>query len=174
MLNDSNNYEEIKTGLESKSYEITKIFKQSFQQDVSDINTVLQTYNNLLMNDTNVLELYEIIAKENELLKKDISATSGVIITNNRKSIYENEMLDHLQYWYYWFNFFYILIIVGFVIGLFLLPWETPRRNYIILLILLCIYPFTISYLIGLEKKIFSWFHWSRENPSTIEYEKGH
>ena len=112
------------------------------------------------------MELYEIISKENELLKKDISATSGVIITNNRKSIYENEMLDNLQYWYYWFNFFYILIIVGFVIGLFLLPWETPRRNYIILLILLCVYPFTISYFIGLEKKIFSWLHWSQENPS--------
>ena len=141
---------------DSKSYQIIEIIKQDFQRDVSDINTILQTYNNLLTNNVNVLELYEIISKENELLKKDIAATSGVIITNNRKSIYENQMLDNLQYWYYWFNFFYILIIIGFVIGLFLLPWETPRRNYIILLILLCIYPFTISYLIELEKKIFS------------------
>jgi len=155
---------------DSKSYQIIEIIKQDFQRDVSDINTILQTYNNLLTNNANVLELYEIISKENELLKKDIAATSGVIITNNRKSIYENQMLDNLQYWYYWFNFFYILIIIGFVIGLFLLPWETPRRNYIILLILLCIYPFTISYLIELEKKIFSWFHWSQENPSTLEY----
>ena len=163
MLNDSNNYGQIK---ESKPYQIIEIIKQDFRRDVSDINTILQTYNNLLTNNANVLELYEIISKENELLKKDIAATSGVIITNNRKSIYENQMLDHLHYWYYWFNFFYILIIIGFVIGLFLLPWETPRRNYIILLILLCIYPFTISYLIELEKKIFSWFHWSQENPS--------
>jgi len=155
---------------DSKSYQIIEIIKQDFQRDVSDINTILQTYNNLLTNNVNVLELYEIISKENELLKKDIAATSGVIITNNRKSIYENQMLDNLQYWYYWFNFFYILIIIGFVIGLFLLPWETPRRNYIILLILLCIYPFTISYLIELEKKIFSWFYWSQENPSTLEY----
>ena len=163
MLNDSNNYGQIK---ETESYEITEKFKQCFQQEVSNVNTILQTYKSLLTNHANVLELYEIISKENELLKKDISATSGVIITNNRKSIYENEMLDNLQYWYYWFNFFYILIIVGFVIGLFLLPWETPRRNYIILLILLCVYPFTISYFIGLEKKIFSWLHWSQENPS--------
>ena len=155
---------------DSKSYQIIEIIKQDFQRDVSDINTILQTYNNLLTNNVNVLELYEIISKENELLKKDIAATSGVIITNNRKSIYENQMLDNLQYWYYWFNFFYILIIIGFVIGLFLLPWETPRRNYIILLILLCIYPFTISYLIELEKKIFSWFYWSQEIPSTLEY----
>jgi hypothetical protein len=158
MLNDSNNQD-----LELNASQITNSFNQKFQQEISDIRTILPKYDTLQMNYANIFDLYEIIDKQNQLLKKDIEITSGVIVTNNRKSIYENQVIDKLKYWYHWINFFYILIIVAFVIGLFLLPWETPRRNYIILLILLCIYPFTIPYFIGWEKKIFSWF---QENPS--------
>jgi len=161
MLNDSNNQD-----LELKASQITNSFNQKFQQEISDIRTILPKYDTLQMNYANIFDLYEIIDKQNQLLKKDIEITSGVIVTNNRKSIYENQLIDKLKYWYHWINFFYILIIVAFVIGLFLLPWETPRRNYIILLILLCIYPFTIPYFIGWEKKIFSWFQSFQENPS--------
>jgi hypothetical protein len=161
MSNDSNNQD-----LELKASEITKTFYQKFQQETLDIYTILQKYNTLQMNYANIFDLYEIIDKQNRLLKKDIAITSGVIVTNNRKSIYENQVIDKLKYWYSWIIFFYILIIIAFVIGLFLLPWETPRRNYIILLILLCVYPFTIPYFIVLEKKIFSWFQLWQENPS--------
>lgn len=170
MLNDSNNQGFLQNDknidLETQASQITKSFNQNFQQEFSDLNTNLQTYESLLINYSNVSELYEIIHKENQMFKKDIAGTSGAIITNNRKSIYENQVIDKLKYWYSWINFFYILIIIGFVIGLFLLPWETPRRNYIILLILLCIYPFTIYYFIVWEKKIFSWFQTLQENPS--------
>jgi len=152
--------------LETKASQITEQFYQITQKEISDIRAILPKYDTLQTNYANIFNLYEIIDKQNRLLKKDIAITSGVIVTNNRKSIYENQVIDKLKYWYSWIIFFYILIIVAFVIGLFLLPWETPRRNYIILLILLCVYPFTIPYFIPWEKKIFSWFGSFQENPS--------
>lgn len=109
-----------------------KTFNQNFQDEISDIFTNLQILQSLLTNYNNVYELYNKITKENVLLKKDIQLTTGVIITNTRKSVYENQVIDDLQYWNGWFKFFYLLIIVGYVIGLFLLPWEVPKRNYIL------------------------------------------
>jgi hypothetical protein len=137
--------------LESKFQEqaskISKIFQQNFEQESSNIQSNLGTYKNLLTNYSNVLELYQKLTKENRLIKKDISITNGTIITNTRKSIYEHEIVNKLEFWYNWIRFFYILIIIAYVIGLFFLPWETPRRNFVIVLILLCLYPFLITKL---------------------------
>jgi hypothetical protein len=138
----------IKADFESQAYQIAETFNQNFQEEISNVTTNIDTYQSLLSNYTNVLELNQRITKENLLIKKEIAITSGNIITNNRRSIYENQIIDHLHYWYGWIKFLYILIIIGYVIGLFLLPWETPRRNYIIILILLCIYPFIINPLV--------------------------
>ena len=154
----------MKSEFESQAYQIAETFNQSFQEELTNVNTNIKTYESLLTNYTNVLELYQMITKENLLLKKDIAITSGDIITNNRKSIYENQIIDNLHYWYGWIRFFYIIIIISFVIGLFLLSWETPRRNYVIVLIILCIYPFIIYYLVSLEKKLFYWLGWNLHN----------
>ena len=150
---------------EKEAYQIAENnFNQNFQDELSDIFTNLQTLQSLLTNYNNVYELYDKITKENLLLKKDIQFTRGVIITNTRKSVYENQVIDHLQYWNGWFKFFYLLIIVGYVIGLILLPWEIPKRNYILFFILICVYPFFIPFLEKIEEKISFWIGWEKKS----------
>ena len=125
---------------------------------MKNVKTNLKTYESLLLNYNNVYDLYQKYNKENGLLKKDISITSNDIITNNRKSIYENQMIDQLEYWYGWIRFCYILIIVGYLIGLFLLPYDTPKLNYVIIFILLCIYPFIINPIMNWLLSIYRYF----------------
>lgn len=158
-----NNY--LRNKYEKEAYRIAeKTFNQNFQDELSDIFTNLKTLQSLLTNYDNVYELYDKITKENVLLKKDIQLTTGVIITNTRKSVYENQVIDDLQYWTGWFKFFYLLIIVGYVIGLILLPWEVPKRNYILFFILICIYPFFIPFLEKIEEKISFWIGWKKKS----------
>jgi hypothetical protein len=148
--------QKLESEFQKQASQISKTFKQNFQQESSSIQSNLGIYQNLLTNYSNVLELYQKLTKENLSLKKDISTTSGVIITNTRKSIYEYEIVDNLQGWYKWIRFFYIIIIIAYVIGLFFLPWEVPRRKFVIVLILLCLYPFLITKLPDLNFAFFT------------------
>jgi hypothetical protein len=157
--------QKLESDFQAKASKISQTFQKNFQQESSSIQSNLGIYQNLLMNYSNVLELYKKLTKENNSLKKDITITNGVIITNTRKSIYEYEIVDSLQGWYKWIRFFYIIIIIAYVIGLFFLPWEVPRRKFVIVLILLCLYPFFITQLPNVNFTLFNSNHLNHPLP---------
>jgi hypothetical protein len=101
--------EHLENEFQSQASQLAKTFQDNFQQSLSAIQTELDSYRSLLTNDSNVLEFYHKLTKENLLLKKDLYQTKGVVITNTRKSIYEYQIIENLESWRKWFRFFYQL-----------------------------------------------------------------
>jgi hypothetical protein len=131
-------------------------FLEKFNGGMKKILTLIVTYQNLLTNYFNVLELEQTLSKENALLKKDIVVTSSDILTNSRKTYYEDQVIENLQYWYSWFQLIYIATLIAFIISFLMLPRGTPRTKYIVLFVGLVLYPFIIDPIVLFIMAIFT------------------
>jgi hypothetical protein len=95
------------------------------------------------------LELKDKLAKEFIILKNKLKTKSYEVITNDRKTYYEDQENDNLLYYFYLLNAFYILLLVLFLILCF---FRTSSYNWIYRLaifVFLLLYYFIGSFLLG-------------------------
>ena len=147
--------------LEIKAEKTAEIFKGTFHEAIENTKTSLKTYTGLLLNFTHVVEFYESLKKENVALSLEVKDTTSDLLTNDRKTFYEDQKIDSL-YFYYKILLFIYVIVCGFYVNwtLFKLYKRMgekgePLKNRILipllLLIVFSIYPFlttTIFYYI--------------------------
>lgn len=140
-----------------KSKNIKDELTNKFNKNMAEAQGALDTWNIVKTNYDNVNRLYLKYSQETHNLERDIERTEKDLITNNRKTIYENQGISSLQYWYSLFKWLYIIIFIIFVSLLITTPsfYEKLYSNIFISL-LFVIYPFTILYLIDGVKNIFS------------------
>jgi hypothetical protein len=62
----------------------------------------MNTYDTNLTNAINLLDSYTNYVDENKDLKKQLDQMGGDIDTNDRKTYYEDEAIDSLNYYYSW------------------------------------------------------------------------
>jgi hypothetical protein len=134
--------------LTAKAEKTTTEFTKRFDSETKELESFNYTYNALVINFKNVVDLYIKYKKENIELKKQLKEDVADIFTNDRKSFYEDQQLDTLKNYY-----FYLLLLMYFVCVLFfIILFLTYPSNYnwkitVGVLICLIILPF-ISYWI--------------------------
>jgi predicted RNase H-like HicB family nuclease len=136
--------------LQKKATEIANKFTEYFDTDSKEITTQIDTYEGLLINFKNVAELYLKYKTENVQLIKDLKDESNDVLTNERKTYYEDQKIDGLKGFYYYILLgIYIICLIGFIIFSIMYPsqsnWNVKLASFIGFILL----PFLSTWILG-------------------------
>lgn len=137
---------------------IIKQFSNNFHDDINKSKILLESYTSVLVNFQHVSDYYKQISEKNALLKKKLYDLKADITTNDRKSYYEDQGVESLNYYYYIFLGIYLLILVVFIACMFLKASDFSLAKQIVIMIFMILYLFiafpVIQSIIHLFKKI--------------------
>jgi DNA repair ATPase RecN len=134
--------------LKQKAEHIGKLLSDNFNVEIKSANTMNQYYNTDINNSKYTKEFLATLSKKNKALKLELRSKKTDILTNDRKTYYENTASDNLSTWYtVWFYLYYILFVI-FVISIFVVPNNLTRFKKIGLIILLVFYPYYIDLVV--------------------------
>jgi hypothetical protein len=138
--------------LTQKANELTKLLKQNFNKQISNVNILNKYYESDLINSDSGRELYKHYKKENEHLEKIIKEEYGDILTNNRKTYYSVEGLLRLKLWHKFFWYIYYILYIILIISFLLVDSQLSLIKKIVISIILLVYPYIIH-------PIVKWFY---------------
>jgi hypothetical protein len=136
--------------LELKADKIVEMFLEKFKDDAKSVSSSVLTYHSLFINHTNVLDLYKTYKKENVILEKNVKNDSSDILTNERKTFYEDQGVDSLNLYYYIMSIVYIITLVGFAVAIFFAPSAFSMMSKCCILVGLVVLPFISSRIVTL------------------------
>lgn len=101
------------TELEKKAAKLADKLKSTFNQAWNQAEVVCLHFKTSAINSKYTNELLNDYVSENITAKKTLYDTRTDIITNDRKTYYEEDALTRLRFWYavYWY-FYYLLVII--------------------------------------------------------------
>jgi len=137
--------------LQEKADTIVDNFKENFKDDIAKIKTHIETYNGILINFKNVADLHTKYKKENVDLFMRFKDETNDILTNDRKTYYEDQQIDNLKFFYFYF-LLTIYIICVFCFGIFSLMYPSTINWKVRLAIFIgfIILPYFSSWILGL------------------------
>jgi len=142
----------------AEAEDLAEKHKKSYNTEVSKINTLLDTYNKLLVNYKNIEELYNKYKKENSLLFNQLKNHTNDILTNERQTYYEDQEIETLNGFYFYILWIiYIIVVICFAIFSLIYP---SQISFIIRILLLCVFivlPFVSTWILG---KIIQLVYW--------------
>ena len=136
------------TELQAKAEQITTNIQQDIDKIISDETRNVNTYDGLLINLNNIYEYYERYLKENIELENKLKIMKSDIVTNDRKTYYEEQGIESLKKYYIIIFIFYIVVVVSYIVCCFVIPNDLTIGKKIGVFILLVIYPFISSWLL--------------------------
>jgi len=128
--------------LQKNAKMIVSTFKSNFSDGIENAKESYDTYSGLLLNFSHVVELYENLVKENKELELEVKNKSSDILTNDRKTYYEDQSIDNLNFYYKLIIVIYIIFLIGFAVSIFLFPSATSKKSLLAILLFFIIYPF--------------------------------
>ena len=146
--------------LHKTALQFTDKIKANFNKQVHLVQTKIDTYDGLSNNTRNINELYIHYKSENVKLKKLLNDTTIDIVTNDRKTFYEEQGINTLHYFYNILRVIYIIIIISFIVSIIFLPSRFNIYIKVIILVFLCVFPFistkVIDFVVWLYLKAIS------------------
>lgn len=142
--------------LEEKATQIANKFKDNFNQETSKALSNIKIYDGLLINFKNVVDLYTKYKVENIQLIKQLKDDTSDILTNERKTYYQDQGIDTLKILYKYFLItIYIIFVIGFGLSGFVFPSKYDWKVRIGILIGLIILPFICTWILAFVIDIF-------------------
>jgi hypothetical protein len=145
----------IDSQLQEKADEIAITYQAKINNDINNIKTEMKIYDGLLINFNNVVDLYKKYKIENDDLEKKLNVSTSDILTNDRKTYYEEQGINRLKTFYMFFLFIYGFIVLVFLIAIFLVKTNVKLSIRIFILFLLIIYPFVCYWIFHLLYELF-------------------
>jgi hypothetical protein len=137
--------------LEGKATLITDAFKENFDKEVIKIQSQISSYNGLLINYKNVLELLIKYKKENDELFKDLKNETNDVLTNERKSYYEDQNIGTLKFYYFYFLLtIYVICVICFVVFSLIYPSQSSWTLRLCIFIAFLALPFISTWILGM------------------------
>jgi hypothetical protein len=134
--------------LQEKANLISEKFQENFNKETNQVVRQIETYDGILINFKNVVDLYFHYKKENIKLFKKLKQETNDVLTNERKSYYINQESDTLSYFYFYFLLIiYIIIFISYFLFSFIYPSNTSILKHILIFIGFIVLPF-LSYFI--------------------------
>ena len=128
--------------LAEKADNIISIFQSNFSEAIKNASESYNTYSGLLLNFAHVVELYTKLLKENVLLELEVKNKTSDVLTNDRKTYYEDQSIESLHFYYIVLMIIYIIFLLGFVVSIFMFPSTSSKSSLIAILVFFIIYPF--------------------------------
>jgi len=120
----------------------------SFTENTKKAKELNDTLGSLTTNYQHVLELNNNYIEENDELKRQINSYKNNLTTNDRKTYYEDQNFDILNYWFTIWRWIYFTLVTVFGVAIFLTKSSYSIWIKLILLLLLIIYPFVINIIV--------------------------
>jgi hypothetical protein len=135
-----NEYQE--NQLQEKAEIVITTFKSNFNDGIENAKTSYDTYSGLLLNFSHIVELYTKLVKENKFLTLEVKNKTSDVLTNDRKTYYEDQSIDNLGFYHKLLMFFYIIFVIVFAVSIFVFPSTSTKGTLIAILVFFLIYPF--------------------------------
>lgn len=149
--------EELKNQADQLGNSLTNTFNEGVQH-AKTMNSYLST---ALINSGYTEELYDAYRKENVILADKMKARRGDILTNDRKTYYQEEAVSRLKMWYRFFWYIYYIMIIMVVIAMLGAHSEMSRIKKVFIVVLLVFYPYYIHpVLLWFYGQIMKVYHW--------------
>ncbi len=143
--------DKIKTALEEEATTISNQFNSHLDNKIQDSKILISTYDGLLLNYIHIIELYTKYKKENAMLEYKLKNTTSDILTNDRKSYYEEQGIDTLKFWYKIIFVLYAILVLAFIICCFMFNSNLNKFIKIGIVILLIIYPYFATQILNFQ-----------------------
>lgn len=127
-------------------------YKIKLDESIKNARKLNENYNTMYINTKNSYDLYLANSALNEKLRKQFNITASDVITNERKSVYENEGLATLQTHGKILFYLHILFVFCFIIAIFYYKTNLSIYSKIGLIILIILQPLigrVIMYIIN-------------------------
>ena len=142
--------------LNEKAEQITAMLADNFRDELTSAKTMNQYLNSVLISSSHSENLLDELLKKNKELKLKLRKDHGDILTNNRKTYYQEEAIERLKLWYkFWWYIYYALVVV-FSLCWFLVPTDISNFKRILITLLLVFYPFYIDFIL---RTIYGFFY---------------
>jgi len=128
--------------LAEKADNIINIFQSNFSEAIKNASESYNTYSGLLLNFSHVVELYTNLLKENVLLELEVKNKTSDVLTNDRKTYYEDQSIESLHFYYIVLMIIYIIFLLGFAVSIFMFPSTSSKSSLVAILVFFVIYPF--------------------------------
>ena len=142
--------------LKQKAELIIKTFKSNFSESIEKAKESYDTYDGLLLNFTDVVELYKKLVKENKILELEVKNKTSDTLTNDRKTYYEDQSIDTLKFYHMIILIIYIICLIVFAVSIFVFPSTSSKGSLIGILVFFLIYPFICV-------RLFNFFYYIRD-----------
>ena len=143
--------------LKQKANKIGDLIKVKFVEEMEQAKILNIYLNSDIINSKNTIELYKTYFVKNETTENLIKHSHGDILTNDRKSYYENQENDSLKGWYtILLTSYYIIALVYFgrcILSNHLLPNKIKIGIVIFLIIIPYIIDPVTRFILSLVKK---------------------
>ena len=146
--------------LEKKADLIVEQYTIKINEEIKDIKNLIKTYTSLCINFKNSFELLVNYKKENKELLKELKENTNDVLTNERKTYYQDQGIDSLNFFYrYIFLIIYAIFVICFGIFSFIFPsninWYVRLSIFIGFMILPFISTWILSMIIFIFYKIY-------------------
>jgi len=163
QLNGTNSYNQsVETDLTTKATTIASTLQDNFNNSCQETTTLLSNYQGTYVNLNNIKELLKKYIDENNQIKKEIKNIASDVVTNDRRTYYEDQSIDNLKKYYKWMKYFYFFMVFIYLFVVIFYPNPLSNKTKIIFFVLIILYPFIINpifkYLFKLFFKIMSFF----------------
>ena len=134
----------------AKAQAITQQFTQNFNLEVAAIQSQIDSYNSILINFGNIVDLYTQYNEENDELYKELKYETNDVLTNERKTYYANQNIDSLKFYYFYFLLtIYVICVICFAVFSLFYPTHTSLKLRLALLLVFIALPFISSWILA-------------------------
>ena len=130
-----------------KANAITDKYKTKLTGELRRAKLQKDIYDNLDMNYTNVHDLYSKYKRDNDHLFRKLTRTNDNTLTNDRKTFYEDQKIDHLDYYYTILRIIYVIVAIFVAVYTFIRFRLSIR--FVSTVVLLIVYPFVSTILLS-------------------------
>ena len=125
-------------------------FKTKYNDQISKIKQQIGTLNGILINYSNVYDLFLQYKKDNKKLSKQLKEETNDILTNERKTYYEDQQINSLNgYYYYILLVIYVIVVICFIIFSVIYPSQFSFLSRFLLIIFFIAIPFISTWILG-------------------------
>ena len=145
-------YNDLQTNqLEQKAQMISDNFSANFDEEVNQITSQIASYDGLLVNFRNIVDLLVNYKLENKELFEELKNETNDVLTNERKTYYEDQNIGSLKFYYFYFLLtIYVICVICFGAFSLMYPSQTSWKIRLAIFIGLIGLPFFSSWILGM------------------------
>jgi len=136
--------------LQQQAQSIADKFAEKIYTEISKIKRQIDTYDGLILNFENIIDLFMRYRNENKKMIKELKENTNIVFTNERKTYYQDQNVGTLRFYYFYILLsIYIICVISFCGFSLFYPTQTSLKIKIAILISFIALPFISSWILS-------------------------